>query len=74
MANPVPLKKAPEPSVRLELAAEDLVARTQKILEIKAKAMRENVHYGVIPGCRKPSLWKPGAEILCRDSGSPRSL
>jgi len=66
MANPVPLKKAPEPSVRLELAAEDLVARTQKILEIKAKAMRENVHYGVIPGCRKPSLWKPGAEIICQ--------
>jgi hypothetical protein len=66
MANPVPLKKAPEPSVRLELAAEDLVARTQKILEIKGKAMRENVHYGTIPGCRKPSLWKPGAEILCQ--------
>lgn len=66
MANPVPLKKAPAPSVRLELGAEDLVARTQKILEIKAKAMRENVHYGVIPGCRKPSLWKPGAEILCQ--------
>jgi hypothetical protein len=66
MANPVPLKKAPEPSVRLELAAEDLVARTKKILEIKEKVMRENVHYGVIPGCRKPSLWKPGAEILCQ--------
>jgi hypothetical protein len=66
MANPVPLKKGPAPSVRLELAAEDLVARTQKILEIKGKAMRENVHYGVIPGCRKPSLWKPGAEILCQ--------
>jgi hypothetical protein len=66
MANPVPLKKAPAPSVRLELAADDLVTRTQKILEIKAKAMRENVHYGVIPGCRKPSLWKPGAEILCQ--------
>jgi hypothetical protein len=66
MPNPLSLKKAPAPSVRLELAAEDLVARTQKILEIKAKAMRENVHYGVIPGCRKPSLWKPGAEILCQ--------
>jgi len=66
MANPVPLKKAPEPNVRLELAAEDLVARTKKILEIKEKVMRENVHYGTIPGCRKPSLWKPGAEILCQ--------
>ena len=66
MANPLPLKKAPAPSVQLELAAEDLVARTQKILEIKAKVMRQNIHYGIIPGCRKPSLWKPGAEILCQ--------
>ena len=66
MPTAVPLKKRSEPSVRLELAAEDLVARTRKILEIKEKVMRENVHYGVIPGCRKPSLWKPGAEILCQ--------
>jgi hypothetical protein len=66
MANPVQVKKAPEPSVQLELAAEDLVARTQKILEIKGKVMRQNIHYGIIPGCRKPSLWKAGAEILCQ--------
>ena len=66
MPTAVPLKKRSEPSVRPELTAEDLVARTRKILEIKEKVMRENVHYGVIPGCRKPSLWKPGAEILCQ--------
>ena len=66
MPTAVPLKKRSEPSVRLELTAEDLVARTRKILEIKEKVLRENVHYGIIPGCRKPSLWKPGAEILCQ--------
>ena len=27
--------------------------------------MIENVHYGTIPHCNKPSLWKPGAEKLC---------
>jgi hypothetical protein len=66
MPTAVPLKKTAESSIRLELNAEEIVARTKKILEIKEKVMRENVHYGVIPGCRKPSLWKPGAEILCQ--------
>ena len=66
MPTAVPLKKTTESSIRLELTAEEVAARTKKILEIKEKVMRENVHYGVIPGCRKPSLWKPGAEILCQ--------
>jgi hypothetical protein len=66
MPTAVPLKKTAESSLRLELTADEIVARTRKILEIKEKVMRENVHYGVIPGCRKPSLWKPGAEILCQ--------
>jgi hypothetical protein len=47
------------------LTAEELIQLTQKILQLKTKAMTEQVHYGVIPGCKKPSLWKPGAEKLC---------
>jgi hypothetical protein len=66
MPTAVPLKKTAESSIRLELTTEEIVARTKKIFEIKDKVMRENVHYGVIPGYRKPSLWKPGAEILCQ--------
>ena len=32
--------------------------------------MRENDHYGVIPGTKsKPSLWKPGAELLLASMG-----
>jgi len=27
--------------------------------------MKEGTHYGKIPGTPKPSLWKPGAEVLC---------
>ena len=28
--------------------------------------MQKNIDYGVIPGTKKPSLWKPGAKKLCR--------
>jgi len=46
------------------LTAEELVLRSKKVLELKKTTMKENVHFGVIPGTRKPSLWKPGAEKL----------
>ena len=52
----------------------ELSHRTQTAVEIRAQVnliqtvmravMKENTHYGVIPGCLKPSLWKPGAEVL----------
>lgn len=52
-------------TLRHELSPEDLVRQAQKIMEIKERVMREGVHYGIIPGCKKPSLLKPGAEKLC---------
>jgi hypothetical protein len=48
-----------------ELTVDDLVGQVKKIHEAMAKVMRKGVHYGVIPGMDKPSLWKPGAEVLC---------
>jgi hypothetical protein len=52
----------------------ELYQRTQTAVEIRAQVnliqevmravMKENTHYGIIPGCQKPSLWKPGAEVL----------
>ena len=65
MPKTIPIRKE-ETTVRFELTADDLVHQTQKILQIKEKAMRDGVHYGIIPKTRKPSLWKPGAEKLCR--------
>jgi hypothetical protein len=65
MPKTIPLRKQ-EATVRFELTADDLVHQTQKILQIKEKAMRDGVHYGIIPKTRKPSLWKPGAERLCK--------
>lgn len=42
----------------------ELVAHADKIKLALAEAMQKDVHYGVIPGVQKPSLYKPGAEHL----------
>ena len=44
----------------------DRVADMQRVMR---DLMRPNTHYGIIPGCKKPSLWKPGAEILAMAFG-----
>lgn len=36
-----------------------------RIKRIKQELMEEGAHYGVIPGTKKPTLLKPGAEVLC---------
>lgn len=46
------------------LSARDLQARVNLIQEVMKSVMKNGTHYGVIPGCPKPSLYKPGAEIL----------
>jgi hypothetical protein len=35
------------------------------VQEIMKGLMKSNVHYGVIPGTQKPTLYKAGAELLC---------
>ena len=52
-------------AVQHELSVEQVVARINKVHEVMRRAMQEGHHYGVIPGTPKPSLWKPGAELLC---------
>jgi hypothetical protein len=55
----------PEPSARdRELDLRGLVDRRKKILTVVGSVMKEGVHYGTIPGCKKPSLYQPGAEVL----------
>ena len=34
------------------------------IHEAMKATMKKNVHFGTIPGCQKPSLYKPGAEVI----------
>lgn len=34
------------------------------IKDVLDHVMQKNVHYGIIPGCKEPSLYKPGAEKI----------
>lgn len=53
------------PSHRLPtLTASDLKGQIRLIQEAMRSVMKKGVHYGVVPGTPKPSLWKPGAEVL----------
>lgn len=47
------------------LTAADLRTQVNLIQDVMRSIMRPDVHYGIIPGTKKPSLYKPGAEVLC---------
>ena len=55
---------ATRPDDRGWLSTVELQLRVTKVKEVMASLMKQDVHYGVIPGCKKPSLYQPGAEIL----------
>jgi hypothetical protein len=46
------------------LTAAEHRAHVNLIQQVMAEVMKEGTHFGKIPGTDKPSLWKPGAEIL----------
>lgn len=46
------------------LTASDIRHRVNVIQEVMTAVMKKDVHYGIIPGCKKPSLYKPGSEVL----------
>lgn len=50
---------------RGEISVNDLVEQHEKITQAMEIAMQDGHHYGVIPGTKKPTLLKPGAEKLC---------
>jgi len=43
---------------------DSVVRQVNLIQDVMSKVMRVDEHYGTIPGCQKPSLYKPGAEKL----------
>lgn len=45
--------------------AEQVVAHVHRVQEIMRSVMKQEVHYGIIPGTKKNTLYKPGAEVLC---------
>lgn len=46
------------------MTAMGVVAQVRLIAEVMKSVMKDGTHFGTIPGCGKPSLWKPGAEKL----------
>lgn len=48
----------------VRLAKEEAVARQKMVKEMLAEVMQPKVHYDVIPGTNKPTLLKPGSEIV----------
>lgn len=50
----------------MELSADDIVNRLEKIQDVQRRAMKPKIDYGTIPGTgSKPTLLKAGAEKLC---------
>lgn len=57
----VSVQKHSEPQ---ELSVQDVRQQINLIQSLMKDAMKVDEHYGIIPGCKKPSLLKPGAEKL----------
>lgn len=47
------------------MAVADIIAHVATVQEVMRAVMKKEVHYGVIPGTDKPTLYKAGAEVLC---------
>jgi len=61
-----PIAEQKEFSVeKMAMSIGDLISQVKLIQEVMSKIMVEDEHYGVIPGTKKPTLLKPGAEKLC---------
>lgn len=63
---PVAMETASSKELLIQaIAIDTLVERVNLIKEAMKRCMVEGQHHGTIPGTRKPSLWKPGAELIC---------
>lgn len=49
---------------RDEITVSEVVAQHDKIVSVMEAVMRDGIHYGRIPGISKPTLLKPGAEVI----------
>lgn len=53
------------PQNATELSVSQLKGQVEKIQQVMRSVMKEDVHYGKIPGIPQKFLWKAGAEKLC---------
>jgi hypothetical protein len=48
----------------ISMSESDVKAQVALIQRVMSAVMKEGTHYGVIPGCKQPSLYKAGSEVL----------
>lgn len=46
------------------VSVQDTLQTARIIQTVMQSVMKENTHYGIIPGCKQPSLYKAGSEAL----------
>ena len=49
---------------QLPMTATDMRRHVNLVQEVMGAVMKKDTHYGTIPGTPKPTLYKPGAEVL----------
>ncbi len=54
----------PSRNVGRSLTAIDVREHVNLIQEVMKSVMKADTHFGVIPGCKQPSLYKAGSEVL----------
>jgi hypothetical protein len=47
------------------MSIDSLLGQVKLIQDVMEQVMKKDEHYGIIPGTKKPTLLKPGAEKLC---------
>lgn len=63
----VPIPDAQQGIAQISLSIEQVKANRDSIFNLMKSVMREDVHYGRIPGCGdKPTLLQPGAQALAQ--------
>lgn len=58
------IEQGAPPAPTMPMTVEAIKAGYDLIKQVQREVMKENVHYGVIPGTDKDTLLKPGAEAL----------
>lgn len=53
-----------EADSRRQITAGEVRDQVRLIQEVMQSVMKKDTHYGVIPGCKQPSLYKAGSEVL----------
>jgi hypothetical protein len=59
------VEAAQQKVVASRMSVTEVTQHVIAVQEVMKSLMKQNVHYGVIPGTDKPALLKSGAELLC---------